>query len=143
MFSGCSSLTQVPALPATTLANSCYYGMFGGCSSLVQAPALPATTLANYCYYDMFGGCSSLTQAPELPATTLANYCYDHMFYGCSKLNYIKALFTTEPSDKYTYLWVYGVPSEGTFVKLSATTWNETEVRGISGIPERWEVTTP
>ncbi|MBQ6029125.1 MAG: hypothetical protein IJL24_06325, partial [Treponema sp.] len=34
-------------LPATTLANSCYSGMFSGCTSLTAAPSLPATTLAN------------------------------------------------------------------------------------------------
>ena len=32
------------------LANFCYNGMFNGCTSLTQAPALPATTLANGCY---------------------------------------------------------------------------------------------
>ena len=87
----------------------------------------------------MFGDCSSLTQAPELPATTLVDHCYDSMFYGCSKLNYIKALFTTEPSDKYTYNWVYGVSSTGTFVKSSAANWN---VTGVTGIPDGWTVTT-
>ena len=80
MFSGCTSLTQAPALPATTLADSCYSGMFSGCSSLTQAPDLPATTLAGNCYSGMFSGCTSLTQAPALPATTLANYCYSSMF---------------------------------------------------------------
>ena len=28
----------------------CYYGMFLNCSSLTQAPELPATTLSNGCY---------------------------------------------------------------------------------------------
>jgi hypothetical protein len=32
----------------------CYYNMFAGCKSLTTAPALPATTLANYCYFGMF-----------------------------------------------------------------------------------------
>ena len=86
MFSGCTSLTQAPALPATTLANDCYYNMFYGCTSLTQAPALPATTLVDGCYYSMFYGCTSLTQAPALPATTLANYCYSQMFCGCTSL---------------------------------------------------------
>ena len=58
------------------LAESCYNSMFAGCSSLTQAPALPATTLAEHCYTSMFYNCSSLTQAPELPATTLASSCY-------------------------------------------------------------------
>ena len=34
MFSDCTSLTQAPNLPATTLANSCYNGMFRSCTSL-------------------------------------------------------------------------------------------------------------
>ena len=50
--------------------------LFYVCTSLTQAPELPATTLAEHCYDCMFAGCSSLTTAPELPATTLAGYCY-------------------------------------------------------------------
>ena len=56
--------------------NYCYNGIFNGCSSLTQAPELPATTLADSCYSGMFKNCTSLTQAPALPATTLASYCY-------------------------------------------------------------------
>ena len=51
---------------------------------LVSAPSLPATTLAEYCYYGMFNGCTGLTQAPSLPATTLAEDCYYGMFNGCT-----------------------------------------------------------
>ena len=86
LFSNCSALVTAPELPATTLADSCYYYMFRGCSSLTQAPALPATTLAKSCYQGMFHTCSSLTTAPELPATTLANDCYTSMFYYCTAL---------------------------------------------------------
>ena len=71
LFQGCTSLTQAPELPATTLAYSCYRDMFDFCTSLTQAPKLPATTLAEACYFGMFASCTSLTQAPELPATTL------------------------------------------------------------------------
>ena len=35
--------------------------MFHSCTSLTQAPALPATTLADYCYAWMFDSCSSLS----------------------------------------------------------------------------------
>ena len=100
MFRGCTSLTQAPALPATTLVRSCYNGMFNGCSSLTQAPALPATTLAEYCYQEMFYGCTSLTQAPALPATTLVNRCYANMFSGCTSL-------TKAPDLSATTLAVY------------------------------------
>ena len=95
MFYGCTSLTQAPALPATTLATKCYNGMFAGCTSLTQAPTLPATTLAIYCYYEMFQGCTSLTQAPALPATTLATKCYRYMFYECTALTQAPALPAT------------------------------------------------
>jgi hypothetical protein len=50
LFNGCTSLTQAPELPATTLASNCYYGMFQGCTSLTSAPALPATLLQFACY---------------------------------------------------------------------------------------------
>ena len=68
------------------MASFCYIYMFSGCTSLTTAPALPATMLANYCYAHMFRGCTSLTTAPSLPATTLANYCYNSMFNGCTKI---------------------------------------------------------
>ena len=86
MFKGCTSLTTSPVLPATTLDDYCYARMFNGCTSLTQAPTLPATTLAVGCYQGMFDRCTSLTQAPELPATTLAQSCYSHMFNGCTGL---------------------------------------------------------
>ena len=95
MFDSCTSLTQAPALPATTLTEGCYYYMFSGCTSLTQAPALPATTLANFCYQSMFSGCTSLTQAPELPATTLTSGCYNSMFMGCTALTQAPALPAT------------------------------------------------
>lgn len=68
----CPSLTTAPELPATALADGCYFAMFFGCSSLTAAPKLPATTLADACYRSMFVDCTSLTDAPTLPATTLA-----------------------------------------------------------------------
>lgn len=139
MFQRCTSLTEAPELPATTLADHCYAVMFGGCTSLTEAPELPATTLAEYCYQYMFNGCTSLTEAPVLPALTLVSHCYDYMFGYCSNLNYIKAMFTTQPSTSYTNQWVYNVAASGTFVKNSAATWNST---GINSVPSGWTVQT-
>jgi hypothetical protein len=113
--------------------------MFNGCTALTTAPSLPATTLTEKCYYQMFYNCTSLTTAPELPATTLAAYCYQAMFIGCSSLNYIKAAFTTTPSNSYTQSWVSNVAASGTFYKNSAAKWN---VIGESGIPNGWTVET-
>jgi hypothetical protein len=121
-FYNCSSLITSPALPATTLANSCYHSMFLGCTNLTTAPALPATTLAEYCYRSMFEGCTSLTTAPALPATTLANSCYHSMFRGCTNLTTAPALpATTLANSCYIYMF-YGCTSLTTAPVLPATT---------------------
>ena len=62
--------------------NARFCHLFKDCAVLTSAPELPATTLAEACYFCMFYGCTSLTSAPELKATTLANNCYSSMFYG-------------------------------------------------------------
>jgi hypothetical protein len=72
--------------------------MFTQCSSLTTAPALPATTLAFSCYYDMLSECSNLETLPELPATTLADSCYQGMFYACTNIK----LSTDEDSTYQT-----------------------------------------
>ena len=95
LFQDCSVLTSAPELPATTLADNCYYSMFSGCKSLTSAPKLPATTLALGCYSSMFSGCKSLTSAPTLSATELAIYCYTGMFYGCTSLTSAPKLSAT------------------------------------------------
>ena len=139
MFNNCTSLTAAPELPATTLNWYCYYWMFCDCTSLTQTPALPATTLINNCYCAMFTRCTSLTTAPELPATTLVNGCYSDMFNGCTNLNYVKAMFTTDPTrDSYINNWLYGVSETGTFVKNASATWTNEQV----GIPTGWTVQT-
>ena len=106
MFEVCSNLETAPALPATTLAIFCYDHMFSGCSSLTSAPELPATTLSYSCYGHMFSGCSSLTSAPELPATSVVAYCYEYMFSGCSSLTSAPELPATfVPNNCYQYMF--------------------------------------
>ena len=163
MFQNCTSLTTAPALPATTLSTACYGNMFFHCTSLTAAPELPATTLSERCYYQMFSGCTSLataptilpatqltqscynrmftrcaiTTAPELPALELVNDCYTFMFGNNSTLNYVKAMFTTNPSDgSYINNWLGNVSTTGTFIKNAAATWDNT----AAGIPEGWTV---
>ena len=122
MFRGCTSLTQAPELPATTLTESCYSYMFYECTSLTQAPELPATTLASLCYYFMFKGCTSLTQAPELPATTVDNQCYDDMFYGCTSLTQAPELPATTLATSCYQRMFQGCTSLTQVPKLPATT---------------------
>ena len=104
MFSGCS-LTQAPELPATTLTSNCYNNMFAFCP-LTQAPELPAIMLADSCYQGMFSHCTSLTQAPELPAIILADSCYQEMFSDCTSLTQAPELpATTLTSNCYQYMF--------------------------------------
>ena len=122
MFNSCKSLVNAPELPATTLDDRCYYSMFQGCTSLVNAPELPATTLADYCYASMFSGCTSLVNAPELPATTLAEYCYYNMFNSCKSLvNAPELPATTLASACHQHMF-YGCTSLVNAPELPATT---------------------
>ncbi len=124
------------ALPATTLKTSCYREMFASCSALITAPpVLPATTLASSCYYYMFYVCPSLVTAPVLPAPTLVDSCYYAMFYD-TKVNYVKCLATSIGAYNCLYVWLYSVPSSGTFVKASGVSWPT----GYNGIPSGWTV---
>lgn len=123
MFYGCSSLTTAPKeLPADTLTTNCYVQMFCNCTSLTKVPKLPATTLATYCYRYMFGGCTSLTTAPELPATTLANNCYYQMFYKCSSLATAPALPARTLANYCYYYMFLGCTSLTEAPELPATT---------------------
>ena len=126
MFENCTSLTTAPKLPATTLASFCYRGMFSGCTSLTTAPKLPATTLADECYRLMFSGCTSLTTAPELPATALATHCYEAMFENCTSLTTAPKLPATTLADDGAWACYYkmfsGCTSLTTAPELPATT---------------------
>lgn len=81
-----------------TMADYCYAYMFQGCTSLTSIPALPATTLATGCYNSMFADCTSLTSIPALPATTLVDLCYVYMFAGCTNIK----LSTTQTGEYQT-----------------------------------------
>lgn len=97
MFYGCTALTKAPDLPATTLASQCYKSMFSNCDALIEAmDIIPATTLGNDCCNMMFYKCTSLTKAPQLPATTLYNSCYSYMFSGCTSLENAPVLPATK-----------------------------------------------
>ena len=135
MFSGCRSLTKAPELPATSLANFCYQRMFYGCPSLTKAPELPATSLRDYCYYSMFDGCQALTKAPELPATTLRDYCYGGMFSGCRSLKEVR-ISATEDASFALVQWLNNVSATGDFYcDPNAKIFPKNDV---SGIPRNW-----
>ena len=127
MFYGCTSLTQAPELPAAHLAEHCYSLMFYGCTSLTQAPELPATALTSGCYSSMFSGCTSLTQAPELPATTITYYCYNSMFRGCTSLTQAPVLPATKLYYDSCYDSMFYGCTKLNYVKCLATNTSATD----------------
>lgn len=135
-----SALVDASLLKLSTnkLVPNCYRKMFSECTSLTQAPDLPATTLSANCYDSMFYGCTSLTQAPELPATQLTEYCYRDMFSGCNKLNYIKCLATDISAEFCTDQWLSNVAATGTFECDNKKYFT---IDSPSGIPTGWTVT--
>ena len=114
MFSGCTSLTAAPELPATELEVRCYSTMFEKCTSLKSAPELPATKLASFCYYEMFYGCTSLTSAPKLSAIELAEACYCKIFCGCKNLSSITMLAPSDKIENTDYSFNYWLDNAGT-----------------------------
>ena len=55
------SLIDYKTLPNIIPCDYCFYELFSGCTSLTTAPELPAAELTDRCYYQMFSGCTSLT----------------------------------------------------------------------------------
>ena len=121
-----------------TVVSFAFYRMFKDCTSLTKAPALPATTLAVSCYNGIFYNCSSLTEAPVLPATTLADDCYGYMFSGCSSLNEVRcqmpSSYSSSQISSYAKDWLRNVASTGTFYTNADANWSS----GTSGIPTGW-----
>ena len=128
----------------TQNAKFCY--LFNGCTVLTSAPELPATTLADHCYYYMFFNCTSLTSAPELKATTLADCCYESMFEACTKLSTVTML---APGDKMSeatscyYGWLYEAGTDKTIsshtLKIQdKTAYDVLKNRGY--LPTEWQI---
>lgn len=153
MFWNCTALTGAPVLTnILTTAPSCCFGMFEDCTSLryagfypgasdyyIQVGKLPASELADSCYRRMFKGCS-LVKTPVLCGTVLADHCYEAMFSGCINLdgvNYVNFTDWGTNNTQYTYNWLYGVSTNGQFMKPSSLS----TIRGPSNIPSGWTVT--
>lgn len=155
MFNGCTSLTVAPELPATTLpdgfsdgntavTSGCYSYMFAGTS--IKKISLPAEHISNFAYMGMFSGCTSLEEV-EILATSVSSITTPvssetgnagslyNMFSGCTNLCNVFCNLKEIPTDA-TYNWLNGVAAEGKFVQSKDANWE----RGVSGIPEGWEV---
>ena len=73
--------------------------MFTGCLSLTTAPELPATTLAEGCYFQMFYNCSSLNYIKCLATDISAAVCLTNWVDGVAASGtFIKDASTTWPT---------------------------------------------
>ena len=147
LFETCSVLTSAPELPATKLADCCYYYMFYKCTNLTSAPVLPATTLAQECYSNMFTECTNLTSAPELPATKLAVHCYYGMFSNCPKLSSVTMLAPKseiETKNNCVLNWLDEAGNDASVTTRTLKVKNEAAYKALENntayLPENWKI---
>ena len=64
--------------------NARFCWLFKNCSVLTSAPELPATTLAQICYYSMFSGCKKLSTVTMLAPSgqITSSYAFTNWLYG-------------------------------------------------------------
>lgn len=161
-----SSITSLPRLPWTELADGCYNAMFYECTSLRSANIeLPSEDLAVMCYAEMFKRCFNLKTANfNLPAKNpVISLAYQEMFSQCSSLIASPHISLKDASAAFficqqmfdgcssLYLididlekwdgfdmaaWVNNIPSSGTFYCPAALP----KEFGVDRIPEGWDV---
>ena len=147
MFSFCSNLTTAPKkLPATTLADYCYYYMFQNCP-ITNTPTLPATSVLNYSYSYMFTGCSGITSAPVLPATSVSGFGYSNMFRDCTGLTEVPIISASTLATRSFDSMFYGCSgiTGTTTLKAASTVGNYcyySMFRGCTGLTEATIYTT-
>ena len=137
MFNRCYTVISAKnlVLPAMALTSSCYRAMFSHAHELTEMPDLPATTLADNCYSYAFEQ-TNITKTCVLPAEALPTSGYFAMFIMCSGLSEITCLATSTAATACTRNWVSGVAETGTFYKNPAMAgWG---LNSVNGIPSGW-----
>ena len=90
--------------------------MFSGCTSLTTAPVLPATTLKSYCYSYMFRGCSKLNYIKAMFTTAPSTYYTSNWVNGVASTGtYVKNSAAT-----YTTRGISAIPSNWTIETASS-----------------------
>lgn len=132
MFANCTSMKNIPLLPATEISDWCYAGMFGNCTSLeFYGPfILPAKTLASHCYETMFSNCPNFTQiyvgAEELPEGKTIDDCANTIIFAQGGtiaqrgwfLGYDKLGYTFQEYDQTQQRVIGQIPPGWIFVEL-------------------------
>ena len=122
------------------LPDYCFFGLFSGCTTLTTAPDLPATVLGKYCCASLFQGCTNLKTAPELPAIEGAYKCYQYLFYGCTALERVKVGFSS--FDAFRTGTTQWLRNAGTSVAKPQFHWRGGSLltRTDDTVPERWSI---
>lgn len=156
MFYECTSLETAPYINAESLSYSTensgqhMQSMFQNCKKLTNVQSVLKPNILEKCYRWMYRGCSSLKTAPALPQNTLRTECYYGMFQGCTSLIYVKMLGSGNYEETYVNgapketplnWFLYGVNTQGTFVKHPNSTLTVDAPTG-GGIPPNWTVET-
>ena len=142
LFANNPALLTAPNMPSIFLYSSrCYEGVYSGCTSLTEIPLLPFRDAgSSYSCYAMFAGCISLTKA-ELKVIDFGSSNNREqlscIFENCSSLNEIKVYFNSWGGFSNTLGWVKGVSSTGTFYKINELL---NTIAGTSRIPSGWTV---
>ena len=102
MFSGCTSLTTAPRLPATTLADNCYSYMFDSCSNLASIDVRFTSwdpTNATYEWLRSVGDSGTFTCPAKLPDTRGTSNIPE----GWTKVDAAPDIFYNEAPTKVYY----------------------------------------
>ena len=135
------TLLDYKAYKTVDTSNARFCELFYNCTALTSAPDLPATTLAEYCYYSMFEYCSSLKKAPALPAQTLESVCYTSMFNGCTNLSSVTMLAPSNQilGDRFTK-WLLNAgtgATSRTLILKDVNAYDELVKKGY--LPDNWK----
>ena len=100
----------------STLPENCFSQLFDGCTSLTQAPALPATTLANHCYESMFVNCTSLAFIEAMFTTEPGSNYTNQWVYGVAQ----NGTFVKSAQASWDVSGINGIPTGWTVETASA-----------------------
>ena len=162
MFSECTSLVNINYMLISQTGGLCGEKVFSYCTSLVDASNLTIKSTSTINASQMFYYCQSLQISPIIDGSFTHStgrassgallFGGFAMFGGCSQLKRITYLGTTlggyYDGDmpytyyQYSYSWVSGVASTGTFIKKAgvAITYEGSSACGGNTIPCNWTI---
>ena len=112
LFSNDTYLTSAADLILpSTVSGGCYMGTFSGCTSLTTPPVLPATTLKPGSYEQMFDGCTSLNQITTYANDISASDCLDNWLRNVAATG----TFYNNGTATYTIDSPSGIPTGWTY----------------------------